>query len=109
MSFLWETSALCYTKEISTSETLPVNDTLSYVCLDIVQNSFFYHLLVNAPESDRKDLLSELEVMKRLKPHPHVIKLLGCVTESGNFCDLTDQEVFEIPLDLRSCLHPFYS
>ena len=33
--------------------------------------------------SDRKDLLSELEVMKTLKPHPHVIKLLGCVTESG--------------------------
>ena len=21
--------------------------------------------------------------MKRLKPHPHVIKLLGCVTETG--------------------------
>ena len=21
--------------------------------------------------------------MKQLKPHPHVIKLLGCVTESG--------------------------
>ena len=37
-----------------------------------------------APESDRKDLLSELEVMKTLKPHRHVIKLLGCVTESGN-------------------------
>ena len=41
------------------------------------------HLLANAPESDRKDLLSELEVMKTLKPHPHVIKLLGCITESG--------------------------
>ena len=40
-------------------------------------------LLDTAPESDRKDLLSELEVMKTLKPHPHVIKLLGCVTESG--------------------------
>jgi len=37
----------------------------------------------NAPESDKKDLLSELEVMKTLKPHPHVIKLLGCVTETG--------------------------
>ena len=37
-----------------------------------------------APESDRKDLLSELELMKKLKPHPHVIKLIGCVTESGN-------------------------
>lgn len=40
-------------------------------------------LVANASESDRKDLLSELEVMKTLKPHPHVIKLLGCVTEYG--------------------------
>jgi len=39
-------------------------------------------LKANAPDSDRKDLLSELEVMKKLKPHPHVIKLVGCVTES---------------------------
>jgi len=36
----------------------------------------------NAPDSDRKDLLSELELMKQLKNHPHVIKLMGCVTES---------------------------
>jgi len=36
----------------------------------------------NAPESDKKDLLSELEVMKTLKPHPHVIKLLGCAIKS---------------------------
>jgi len=36
----------------------------------------------NAPETDRRDLLSELEIIKQLKPHPHVIKLLGCVTES---------------------------
>ncbi|XP_068733596.1 angiopoietin-1 receptor-like isoform X2 [Montipora capricornis] len=39
-------------------------------------------LKANAPPSDRKDLLSELELMKKLKPHPHVIKLIGCVTES---------------------------
>ena len=38
----------------------------------------------NACATDRKDLMSELEVMKKLKPHPHVIKLMGCVTESGN-------------------------
>ena len=36
-----------------------------------------------ARPTDRKDLLSELELMKSLKPHPHVIKLLGCVTETG--------------------------
>ncbi|XP_022808202.1 tyrosine kinase receptor Cad96Ca-like [Stylophora pistillata] len=36
----------------------------------------------NASESEKKDLLSELELMKQLKPHPYVIKLLGCVTKS---------------------------
>ncbi|KAL9964204.1 hypothetical protein ACROYT_G027807 [Oculina patagonica] len=39
-------------------------------------------LKANAPESDRKDLLSELELMKKLKPHPHVIKLMACITET---------------------------
>ena len=43
----------------------------------------FSLFVANAPASDRKDLLSELELMKKLKPHPHVIKLIGCVTESG--------------------------
>ena len=43
----------------------------------------FFFFVVNAPESDRRDLLSELELMKKLKPHPHVIKLMGCVTETG--------------------------
>ena len=37
----------------------------------------------NSHEMERKSLLSELEVLKTLKPHPHVIKLLGCVTVSG--------------------------
>ena len=45
---------------------------------------YCYFSEANAPESDRKDLLSELELMTKLKPHPHVIKLIGCVTESGN-------------------------
>ena len=44
---------------------------------------FLWNFAGNAPESDKKDLLSELEVMKTLNPHPHVIKLLGCITESG--------------------------
>ena len=42
---------------------------------------FFF--VANAPESDKGDLLSELELMKKMKPHPHVIKLVGCVTETG--------------------------
>ena len=56
------------------------------LCLVILSNKLNFwgnRVAGNAPETDRKDLLSELEVMKQLKPHPHVIKLLGCVTESG--------------------------
>ena len=43
----------------------------------------FFFSAEDAPDSDRKDLLSELELMKKLKPHPHVIKLIGCVTRNG--------------------------
>ena len=39
--------------------------------------------LAPPPESDRKDLLSKLDVLKTLKPHLHVIRLLVCVTETG--------------------------
>jgi len=39
-------------------------------------------LKANASESDRRNLLSELNLMKKLKSHPHVIKLMGCVTVS---------------------------
>ena len=55
--------------------------------ISLVQIMDYFSLLslyvANAPDSDRKDLLSELELMKKLKPHPHVIKLVACVTESG--------------------------
>ncbi|XP_067031701.1 fibroblast growth factor receptor-like isoform X3 [Acropora muricata] len=46
------------------------------------QNVAIKMIKANAAESDKRDLKSELELMKTLKPHPHVIKLLGCVTES---------------------------
>lgn len=35
----------------------------------------------NATEKERSDLISELQVMKMLEPHPNVVKLLGCCTE----------------------------
>jgi fibroblast growth factor receptor 1 len=35
----------------------------------------------NAAEAERKDLLSELDVMKSLEPHVNVVRLLGCCTE----------------------------
>ncbi|RZF40182.1 hypothetical protein LSTR_LSTR016359 [Laodelphax striatellus] len=37
----------------------------------------------NAGERERLDLLQELQVMKSLEPHPHVVRLLGCCTEKG--------------------------
>ncbi|EDW13718.1 tyrosine kinase receptor Cad96Ca [Drosophila mojavensis] len=35
----------------------------------------------SADEIEKKDLLSELEVMKSLEPHVNVVQLLGCCTE----------------------------
>ncbi|KAJ7372068.1 hypothetical protein OS493_020492 [Desmophyllum pertusum] len=35
---------------------------------------------------DRRDLLSELDLLKKLKPHPNVIKLLGCLTKDVVRC-----------------------
>ena len=28
-------------------------------------------------------MLTELEVMKSMQPHPHVVRLIGCCTETG--------------------------
>ena len=52
---------------------IPVNQILLLV----------FNAPANASESDKRDLMKELDTMKQLKPHPYVIKLLGCVTESG--------------------------
>jgi len=55
-----------------------------FCCVRVFKASLFISfILANAAESDKRDLNSELELMKTLKPHPHVIKLLGCVNESG--------------------------
>ncbi|GIY58924.1 tyrosine kinase receptor Cad96Ca [Caerostris darwini] len=35
----------------------------------------------NATEKEKKDLLSELEVMKLLEPHPNVVTLIGCCSD----------------------------
>ena len=52
--------------------------------IPINQNSLLvFNALANVAESEKRDLIKELETMKQLKPHPYVIKLLGCVTESG--------------------------
>ena len=41
-------------------------------------------IIENAQLKDMQDMLSELEVMKSLQPHPHVVRLIGCCTEKGN-------------------------
>jgi len=46
------------------------------------KNLIWDYIAENAPETDKRDLLSELEIIKQLKPYPHIIKVLGCVTES---------------------------
>ena len=61
---------VCYS---GISHNLPINQILLFV----------FNAPANASESDKRDLMKELDTMKQLKPHPYVIKLLGCVTESG--------------------------
>ncbi|XP_044171636.1 fibroblast growth factor receptor 2-like [Acropora millepora] len=56
------------------AKNLPMRSGATIVAIKMVK--------ANACESDKRDLKSELKLMKTLKPHPHVIKLLGCVTES---------------------------
>ena len=40
----------------------------------------------NSSKSDLRDLMSELDLLKKLKPHPNVIRLLGCVTKDVVRC-----------------------
>ena len=37
----------------------------------------------DASEKEKADLLSEMSLLKHLDPHPHVIRLYGCVTTEG--------------------------
>ena len=40
----------------------------------------------NSSHSDLRDLLSELDLLKKLKPHPNVIQLKGCLTKDVIRC-----------------------
>lgn len=58
----------------------------AYVGGHMKHKSQSFHLsLEDAEESDRRDLLSELSIMKKLPHHRHVVTLLGCVTTSGTY------------------------
>ena len=68
-------------EQLKFPEPFCYSGTLHVVPVTNVHSTF--NSLANAAEYDKRDLMKELETMKQLKPHPYVIKLLGCVTESG--------------------------
>lgn len=39
-----------------------------------------------ASPTDKQDLLSELEVMKTLQPHPNVVRFKGCLSKGKVMC-----------------------
>ena len=56
----------------------------SAVSLNIMIIQLIKHIFAEeANELYRKDMMSELSLMKRLSPHKNVIQLLACITESG--------------------------
>ncbi|XP_023012804.2 tyrosine kinase receptor Cad96Ca [Leptinotarsa decemlineata] len=57
-------------------EALDLEGTQSGVTVVAVKT-----LKENANEKERSDLISELQVMKMLEPHPNVVRLLGCCTD----------------------------
>ena len=53
-----------------------------YPCLHFVMQ-IFQSIIEAAQQKDIQDMLNELEVMKSMQPHPHVVRLIGCCTEKG--------------------------
>lgn len=45
--------------------------------------SFFQSIIETAQQKDKQDMLTELEIMKSMRPHPHVVRLIGCCTDKG--------------------------
>lgn len=44
----------------------------------------------NANDKERSDLLSELQVMKNLEPHPNVVRLIACCTDKVSYLVLSE-------------------
>ena len=56
-------------------------------------------LKANASESEKRDLLQELAIMKLLEPHPNVVRLLGCCTEKGSLSQVIKVKYYIIKID----------
>lgn len=71
--------------KMSNTTNVHYDATCAYVCLGFKDNMVVAvkTLKDNAGERERLDLVQELQVMKSLEPHPHVVKLLGCCSERG--------------------------
>ena len=60
-----------------------VSTQLFHTDVFIMGTTLFFFTTDKAPETNKKDLLAEYELMKQLQPHPNVIRLMGGVTLSG--------------------------
>lgn len=69
------------TKFFETTSSVVALKTSWNVCLSPFED--------DATKKDLKDILTELDLMKSLKPHPHVVRLIGCCTEKGTKFDLS--------------------
>ena len=49
----------------------------------IVSIRMFTNFPGDAQKKDLQDMLTELDLMKTLRPHPHVVELIGCCIEKG--------------------------
>ncbi len=65
------------------SDRLSLETDQHQISFKLDVKSPFYNV-DNASPKDLQDMLSELDVMKSLQPHPHVVKLIGCCIEKGN-------------------------
>ncbi|XP_068685321.1 uncharacterized protein [Montipora foliosa] len=66
---------------------LNVNEKGGWVPVAVKTLNFYEE---EANELYRKDMMSELSLMKRLSPHKNVIQLLACITESEPLCVITE-------------------
>ena len=64
-------------------KTLKGKSMITEMLLNFIFILFVNFVTENTTVKDRKDFLNELNLMKKLEPHSHVVQLLGCCTLSG--------------------------